>query len=173
MVLSTIQTVSLVIGIIYYITIMRNQQKTQELARKAQEEAENSRKRQLILQRFQSYNLDYYRAYHKTMTAEFNDLEEYRRKYDRTVNIEHSSMWNYIVNTFNIAGLLYQEENTDLDLLFHLYPPNSIIRLWEQYSPVIIDLRHRMANPDLYKPFENLYAVTKEKYPDTPPIRQV
>ena len=57
MVLSTLQTVALVVGIIYYITIMRNQQKTRELTLKAQEEVEKSRKRELILQRFQSYNL--------------------------------------------------------------------------------------------------------------------
>jgi hypothetical protein len=37
MVLSTIQTVGLLVGIFYYITTMRNAQKTRELALKSQE----------------------------------------------------------------------------------------------------------------------------------------
>lgn len=56
MVLSTIQTVSLVVGVIYYITIMRNSQRTreltlesQELARKAQEHALETRQAQMFM----------------------------------------------------------------------------------------------------------------------------
>ena len=57
MVLTTIQTVSLVVGVIYYITIMRNSQRTreltlesQELARKAQEHALETRQAQMFMQ---------------------------------------------------------------------------------------------------------------------------
>ena len=173
MVLSTLQTVALVVGIIYYITIMRNQQKTRELTLKAQEEVEKSRKRELILQRFQSYNLDYYRAYNTVMTTDFKDLDEWIQKYSRTVDPETSARWLYMANTLNIAGLLFQEGDTDQDLLFQLYTPNSIIRMWEHYEPVIRDLRQRMENPVLWKPFEYLYSETKKKYPEVPPIRNM
>ena len=57
MVLSTIQTIALVVGIVYYLTIMRNAQKTreltlqsQELTRKAQEQSLETREAQLFMQ---------------------------------------------------------------------------------------------------------------------------
>ena len=59
MVLSTIQTASLVVGIVYYITIMRNTQRTRELTLKAQEETERARQRDMIIQRSQTYGMDY------------------------------------------------------------------------------------------------------------------
>ena len=51
MVLSTIQTASLVVGIVYYLTIMRNTQKTNEQSLKAQEAAEKAKQREMVFQR--------------------------------------------------------------------------------------------------------------------------
>ena len=64
MILSTIQTIALIVGIIYYITIMRNTQKTreltlesQELTRKAQEQQLETRQAQMFMQIYnQSHN---------------------------------------------------------------------------------------------------------------------
>ena len=49
MVLSTIQTIALVVGIIYYITIMRNQQKTRELTLKSQEQTLETRQTNILM----------------------------------------------------------------------------------------------------------------------------
>ena len=64
MILSTIQTIALIVGIIYYITIMRNTQKTreltlesQELTRKTQEQQLETRQAQMFMQIYnQSHN---------------------------------------------------------------------------------------------------------------------
>ena len=56
MVMSTIQTVSLVVGIIYYITIMRSQQRTREFALNAQEQALETRQTQIFMQIYQQLN---------------------------------------------------------------------------------------------------------------------
>ena len=50
MMLSTLQTVGLLVGIAYYITIMRNAQKTRELTLKSQEHATETRQAQLSMQ---------------------------------------------------------------------------------------------------------------------------
>jgi hypothetical protein len=48
--LQIIQTLSLIIGIAYYLTIMRNSQKTRELTLNAQEQALETRQAQLFMQ---------------------------------------------------------------------------------------------------------------------------
>ena len=63
LVLQIIQTVSLVVGIVYYLIIMRNSQRTreltlrsQELTRKAQEQALETRQAQLFMQLYNRLN---------------------------------------------------------------------------------------------------------------------
>jgi arginine exporter protein ArgO len=58
LVLDIIRTAGILVAIVYYITIMRNQQRTRELSLKAQEEAEKARQREMIIQRSQTYGLD-------------------------------------------------------------------------------------------------------------------
>jgi uncharacterized protein HemX len=60
MILSTLQTIALIVGIVYYLIIMRNTQKTrelslraQELTLKAQEQAKETRQAQLLRARAQ------------------------------------------------------------------------------------------------------------------------
>ena len=50
MVLSTLQTAGLLVGIFYYILTLRNAQHTRELSLKAQEQAAETRKTQLLMQ---------------------------------------------------------------------------------------------------------------------------
>jgi len=50
LVLSTLQTVSLIVGVLYYLYIIRNSQKTRELALKAQEQTLETRQAQFYMQ---------------------------------------------------------------------------------------------------------------------------
>jgi uncharacterized protein HemX len=57
-----VQTLALLVGIVYYITIMRNTQKTrelslraQELTLKAQEQAKETRQAGLLMQIYEAY----------------------------------------------------------------------------------------------------------------------
>ena len=49
MVLSTLQTAGILVGIVYYISIMRNQQRTRDLTLKAQEQTLRTRESQLFM----------------------------------------------------------------------------------------------------------------------------
>ena len=88
MVLSTIQTLSLVVGVIYYITIMRNSQKTreltlesQELARKAQEQSLETRQAQMFMQIYNESHNDplFIDAMLKVMELEIHTYEEWQK----------------------------------------------------------------------------------------------
>ena len=75
MVLSTLQTIALIVGIFYYLTIMRNQQKTrelslqaqeltlesQELTRKAQEQAVETRQAALFMSIYETFRTPEFR----------------------------------------------------------------------------------------------------------------
>ncbi len=82
MVLSTLQTIALIVGIVYYITIMRNQQKTRELALKAQEQATETRQTQIFLRLFEQINnVETQTQWAELVNMEI-DNEEYLMKYD-------------------------------------------------------------------------------------------
>jgi hypothetical protein len=145
-ILQFVQTVGVLVGIFYYLTIMRNQQRTRELSLKAQEAAEKARQREMILQRSQIYSLDYMRAYTdvRSMT-DWVDAEDFVKRYIGTTkleasarepeNVEAVTKWLYIVRLYSLAGL-HLKEGADPDLLFELYPYGSVMNLWEQFESV-------------------------------------
>ena len=169
-ILQIVQTVGILVGIIYYLTIMRNTQRTRELSLKAQEEAERSRQRELILLRSQSYSLEYITAYTETVGMDdWNTVEEFHSKYGREANPEAFAKWLYIRSVYNFAGLLLKEKGTDPELIFQLYSPNSIIGLWEQHESIINEVRTRFNHPTYWEPFEFLYKEAKKRYPELAP----
>jgi hypothetical protein len=164
-VLQIIQTVSLVVGIIYYLTIMRNTQRTRELSLKAQEDAERNRQRDMIIQRSQSYSLDYIETFQKVMLMmDWETPEEWEEKYYRTNNVEAFSKWSYITRLYHLAGLLMRQ-GVDPEIIFALYPEGAIISLWEQYESVIQYLRKRYS-PDYLDSLEYLFEEAKKRRPE-------
>jgi hypothetical protein len=100
MVLGTIQTVSLVVGIIYYITIMRNQQRNQEHALKAQEQITESRLLDIYMRWLQPLtDSSFIQEFTEILQMEWDDFDDFQRKYDHSVNPENASkrwaQWKY------------------------------------------------------------------------------
>ena len=165
MILSTIQTVSLMVGIVYYITIMRNQQRTRLVALKVQEEAEKTRKREMIILRSQTYTMEYADAYLAVDSMEdWTSLAESTKL--RYEDPKFFAQLIYIRNLFNSAGLLLKEQDVDPELLFQLYAPGAVISLWEKQLPHIIAVRKLFNYPGLYSGFEYLYNQAKRIYPE-------
>ena len=80
MLLSTIQTIALIVGIIYYLTIMRNAQKTRELTLKSQEHATETRQAQLFMQIYDKWSsTEYTEAWHLINNADFKTYDEMSR----------------------------------------------------------------------------------------------
>jgi hypothetical protein len=150
-----ISGLGIVVAIIYYAQVLRNTSK--------------ARQRELIFQRFQGYSKEYVNTYFKVSNmTEWTDAEDWRRKYGKDVNVEADADWTYIMSIYNIAGILLQEEETDPELIFKLYPPHVVIRLWEGFEPVIQALREKTHTGHL-EPFEYLYREAKKRYPDIQP----
>ncbi len=166
-ILQLVQTVGVLTGIVYYITIMRNQQKNNELTQKAQLEAEKTRKKEMIILRSQSYSLDYTTAFFgASQLRDWKTPEEFYSKYSMAVNPDAFSKQMYIRSVFNMAGLLLKESDVDPKLIFDMYSPVSVVQLWEQYEPLIQEARVRFNYPDMWEPFEFLYNEARRLYPD-------
>jgi len=161
MVLSTLQTIALIVGIVYYITIMRNQQKTRELALKAQEQATETRQTQIFLRLFEQIN----NVETQTQWAELVNMEidndEYLMKYDSSVNPVHFGKRAHHWYTFNTIGELLQMEVIKPDLLHRLQLGPTVITMWKRWEHIIKATRAREKAPYLWSGFEYLYNELK------------
>jgi hypothetical protein len=147
-ILQIVQTVGILVGIIYYITIMRNQQRTreltlesQELARKAQEQALETRKVQLFMQIYQDMNsTENLRIYSELINMEWEDWDDFRRKYGSKNNPEsyvlRYSMWVRL----NGVGLLVKDGHIDVGSVHDLMR-QTILTQWEKWGDIIIRIR--------------------------------
>ncbi|UCD45779.1 MAG: hypothetical protein JSV27_04650 [Candidatus Bathyarchaeota archaeon] len=87
--LQIFQTVGILVGIVYYITIMRNSQRTRELSLKAQEQALETRQTQIFMQIYQQLNSEEsFKTWAELKNLDVPDYEEFLRKYDSVVNPE-------------------------------------------------------------------------------------
>lgn len=162
MVLNTIQTVSLVVGIIYYITIMRNQQRTRETSLKLQEEAEKSRQKEMIFLRFQGFDKTYHDAVDDVLTQEWgNTFDDYINH-----SPESKSNFNYVQVRYNNLGVMLKHDMMDPDLFYEVFPIGNIIRFWEKMENIILDYRETTKDVTYNEGFEYLYNEAKKRFPD-------
>jgi hypothetical protein len=129
MVLSTLQTIALIVGIIYYITIMRNTQKA---------------RRSEILWNFLQLRRqeDIMLKYAWVMSLEWEDYDDYESKYGREANPEAwAKLWSYLVQ-FDDIGLMVGRGVIDIADYYEL-ASSSIPILWMKYKPIIEEIRRR------------------------------
>jgi hypothetical protein len=160
-----IETIALVLtglsitaSILYYTTVLGN--------------AEKARQRELIYQKYQNISVDYSRAYNDViLMSDWNDYEEFDKKYGRNNNPDAAAKWMYITRVYNLAGI-YLEEGADPDLLFKLYPAPAVINLWEMFGPIFLERRVRYNDPDRSKSFEFLYKEARKRHPELITIKR-
>jgi hypothetical protein len=161
MVLSTLQTVSLMVGVFYYIFIMRNSQKTRELSLKAQEQALETRQTQLLMQIYQELNSEEtQKSWAELVNQEIIDYEDYIQKYDSSVNPNHYAKRVHIWYSFNTIGELLRQGLIDPDLLQRWLQGPWVIVMWEKWESIIRETRVR-GRPNLWAGFEYLYNEMK------------
>jgi len=157
---------------------MRNAQKTreltlqaQELTRKAQEEASETRKLQLFMQIFSEFNM----AENLNNIAELINLKpdynEYLEKYDSHINPSFFARRCGIWYRFNSIGELLRLGWVEPDFLHRLNMDINVIMIWENWGHIIKKNREVENMPDLWDGFEYLYDEMKslrdsKGYPD-------
>ena len=151
MVLSTIQTASLVVGIIYYLTIMRNNQRTNNLY--------------TLQHRMQRLDRSHYQAWANVLTIKYETYDEWREKYGSDTNPAMYADWCYIGALYHNLGYLLKNGLIDPVTVFELYPPASIIRIWKRYEFVVEDQNKRIGSK-LWVHFKYLIEEAERRFPD-------
>ncbi len=156
MVLSTLQTVGLLVGIFYYVTTLRNAQKTRELALKSQEQALETRQAQLFMQIYQDMSSpEHYKRTNELYSMEWEDWDDYDRKYGSENNPENYALRFSTWSRINGVGLLVKDGLIDVGRVHDLMR-TTILWQWEKFRDIIIRTREEFNLGSFMEGFEFL-----------------
>ena len=141
----------------YYIMTLRNTQKNQELVRKAQEQALETRRTQLLMHVFQEMSSEAsMRRFADVMNMEWEDYGDYESKYGSDDHPEQFAKRLSVWRTFQGIGLLLKDGLVDADGLYDLIG-SAVIFQWVKWESIFKEFRVRYGLPDDYELFESLY----------------
>ncbi len=161
MVLSTLQTMGLLVGIFYYVITMRNAQKTRELAHKSQDQALETRQAQLFMYMYDRWSgQEFGESRYEIRSWDWDDPEDFWRKYGPENHMEYSK-WNSVSGFLEGIGVLIKRGYIDPYLVDDLMSM-SAISYWERFGEVITYGRNRYNWPQLWEHCEYLYDQIKQ-----------
>jgi len=154
MVLSTLQTVGLLVGIAYYLIIMRNSQRNQQIQIE-------TRQAQLFMQIFtRQYDIDQRRSLHLLNTLEYEDYDDFIEKYGPENNPDVYFRLSSLGTYFEGVGVLVKRNLVDPAMVDDLMS-GRIIDFWEAFGPYILAVRERTGDYEAFEHVEFLYNVIK------------
>lgn len=150
-VLQILQTAGILVGIIYYITIMRNQQRTRELTLKAHEHTLETRQSQLFMNIYnQSFANPVFLNSVKTIhlaSSQINSIEDFIEAYDyfnpNPAYPEFLEAWNCVSSFYEGLGVFVKEGLIDIRLIA-LTMTGITLSIWNVLEPYLNEVRERM-----------------------------
>ena len=140
-ILSTLQTIALIVGITYYLIIMRNSQRTQEMTLK-------NRQAQLLMQMWnRTQSKEFTRDVGTMGDMEWDDFDDFMEKYGRESNPEASDSWLAVANFCEGLGVMIKNDLIEPSLVDDL-ESLTIVSNWEKFSPIIYETRKRYNYPN-------------------------
>jgi hypothetical protein len=176
-VLTLLQTLSIMVGIGYYILNLQNNQKNQkisirnqELTLESQQQALETRQAQLFMNTYQAYNTpEFLRAIDTYFKISYKDYDEYESKYrsDIETDVQIMKVYSYMEG----LGVLVREGYIGIRLIA-LYISTDIMLCWEIIKPMAHEYRKRNDYPRYLIEFEYLYNTLIE-YAEQHPEMQI
>jgi hypothetical protein len=167
-VLQIIQTVGILVGIVYYITIMRNSQKTQHLQLE-------TRKAQLYMQLFMRITSEeFVKKSIDLLKLEYDNIDEFMKKLlsgpDSSLHAKLFSMFWHIDG----LGYMMSQKLIDPEMVYNFGGGFAQVWHWKKWEPVIMRFRKRRDDPEFLKWFEytakEMMRIRQEKgLTQTPP----
>jgi len=160
-----IQTVSIVIasasvvaGVVYYTLQLRHQAR-------ARQDMVKARQTDLLMRLYSTYgSKEFQEALWKVHKLEFEDYNEYLKKYGSTASVTPANRAIWTVSWFfNSMGLLLHSRLADIDQVDDLFG-YAVIWMWEKVKPVILE--GYRPQPKMQKSmqwFEYLYNEIKKR----------
>jgi hypothetical protein len=148
-----IASVSVTLGVIYYILNRRNAQKREKL--------------DLLMRIYMLYNTkEFHDNDSMLMSAEFDDYKDFVKRYGHPKGREplHLAL-RQISGAYNQLGLLLRNRLIDIYMVQSVF---EVERHWEKVRPIIEEARKALNDPTYLMYFEHLYdewKASKEKTP--------
>jgi len=145
-ILQILQTAGILVGIVYYITIMRNSQRNQELTLKAQEQAIETREAQLMMQLWNSYT-EYREEAWFWRNIEYEDFDDFWERYGSDMSFW--TKYGTILGWYENVGVLVKEGLLNMRLIALMYA-GATRQFWEKFEPLMDGLREKFDYPRVY-----------------------
>ena len=161
------QTISIVfaglsIGIaaIYYALTIRNTQRNQELALKAQEQALETRQAQLFMSIYNRFHeVEFWKNLGEIRKWEWESIEEYHEKYYS--HPELIAKWNAVGSYFEGMGVMVKRNLIDVTVVDDLMS-GPLMSIWQKWEPTILEERRRRNMPTIWEWYEYLYEEVRK-----------
>lgn len=146
--LQIVQTAGILVGIVYYITIMRSSQKTQQLQLE-------TRKAQLYMQLFMRITSEeFMKKSIDLLRLEYDDIDEFMEKLlsgpDSSLHAKLFSMFWHIDG----LGYMMSQKLIDPEMVYNFGGGFAQAWHWKKWEPVIVRFRKRRDDPEFLKWFE-------------------
>ncbi|TFH14159.1 hypothetical protein E4H04_10710 [Candidatus Bathyarchaeota archaeon] len=160
MVLSTLQTAGILVGIAYYIMTLNYARKNQDISLRNQERTLETRHatiyNQLMVQLLSPVGVKNIQLLNDNS---FSNIEEFS-ELSNSIN-EFNDAWVWLCNQFEVIGINIIEGVADIDF-FARHSPWFTLKFWRQSKPMIYEQRKKYG-PSFYRNME--YAMDSlEKY---------
>ncbi|UCB61182.1 MAG: hypothetical protein JSW72_03800 [Candidatus Bathyarchaeota archaeon] len=135
-----IAAVGVIVGVVFAVFQLRDFVKT--------------RRADLILRlQASTINKEFIEAFQKVMSLEFEDHNDYLKKYGPTYFTENPTNISRtkVLSTFELLGLLLHRKLVDIDLVGEIYPVSTV---WEKMKPTIEGTRKQFNAPRVFEFFE-------------------
>jgi len=152
-ILQIVQTVGILVGIVYYITIMRNTMRARMIQVSTQFSSVWTR------------NEFVYNFIDAAYLQDFATFDEWSEKYGFRADAEATTRLFSIANMYNSAGHMVKDGLVKPEFVWSVFAPFSVILLWEKFKPLIDRWRELDNDPLMLDSFEFLYNVTKRRFP--------
>ena len=156
MVLSTLQTAGLLVGIFYYIMTLRNTRENQRITLTT-----------TLLEPFMT--VDGNRIIMDLINMEWNDFDDFKNKYDSRVNPENYAKRAAVWKRLESLGLFYRRGLLDLETL-RAGGDLVIAIMWRKFKPIIEEYRKSDFNKSSNQHWEYLAESLSKLYSETIPL---
>ena len=152
--LMVIQTISLTIGVIYYIITLQNSNRNQ----KHQLE---TRQAQLFMQIFShQYNIEQRKSIELIKNMNYENFDDFEKKYGEKVNPETFIRLSSLGSYYEGIGVLVKKGLVDPEMVDDLMS-GRIIEYWDIIGPWVIETRQRTGYYEMSEHLEFLYNKIK------------
>jgi hypothetical protein len=149
-----VASASIVIGVIYYILQIRNQT--------------TIRKTDLMIRLYSSIqNREYMDAFVLLMSAQFQDYEDYVKKYGSLLSPEASMnrTLSSVLAPLEMVGTLLYRKHIDIGFVYDVFGVATIKTLYEKFMPIIMGGRKEIGELGWFVGFEYLHDELLRKEP--------